>query len=410
MTDPCPYRTLGVSRHAPLAAVRAAIIAAARARHPDRPGGNATAFAAVRAAYETLTDPAARVAHDAAMVERAGARAAAAAARARRGRTAAGGEDALLASLGPRVHAATQLVTTCTVCGRPATFDCAACGLQMCDFCSRERHAAPRVRPHWPLRASSHIEDALSERQLESKRVADAAAADAAVPGARTAPALAAVRRFRDAVEGGDAGARDAALSPLWAWAQTDALLFVAVAVPPGEPDAPPTVTLTADGHVHVGAPGFPPTLDAQLAGALNPSNPARVVASADGRIAVLTLTKGAPLGPWRALRVGDSGAFRCVDPPYTLSERDDAVDVEFKLPAWVQSEDVSVNVHEAGVEVAVEGVLRLRRSFWYGGKSFLPLELPLLFYLPILHSPHTPYLPGLPPTVPSVSRTPPGR
>ena len=365
MADTCPYRTLGVPRHAPLAVVRAAFIAAARSRHPDRPGGDPAAFAAVRAAYETLADPAARVAHDAAIVERAGARAAAAAARARRGRTAAGGEDALLASLGPRVHAATQLVTTCTVCGRLATFDCAACGLPVCDFCARERHAAPRVRPHWPVRASSHIEDALGERQLEAKRVADAAAADAAVPGARTAPALAAVRRFRDAVEGGDPATRDAALAPLWAWAQTDALLFVAVAVPPGEPDAPPSVTFTSDGHVRVGAPGFPPTLDTQLTGALDRSSPARVVESADGRIALLTLTKGAPLGPWRALRVGDNDAFRCVDPPYTLTERDDAVDIEFKLPAWVQLEDVSVSVHEAGVEVAVEGVLRLRRSFW---------------------------------------------
>jgi hypothetical protein len=46
------YQRLGLSRAASAADVRAAFRAAARLHHPDKKGGNAATFAAVRAAFE----------------------------------------------------------------------------------------------------------------------------------------------------------------------------------------------------------------------------------------------------------------------------------------------------------------------------------------------------------------------
>lgn len=56
-----------------------------------------------------------------------------------------GVENALFASnastaWGTEIDAATQLVVTCEMCGRPATAECYACTMQICSFCTRDRH------------------------------------------------------------------------------------------------------------------------------------------------------------------------------------------------------------------------------------------------------------------------------
>lgn len=370
--QPSPYRALGLTHAAPLAAVRAAFAAAARRHHPDR-GGSAEAFAAARAAYETLADPVARAAYDATVREGDALTAAMADAdAARHARAPAGGEADLLAALGACAVVAPdkQLVVTCALCGRPATVQCFVCSLPLCAFCTRARHAAPGVKPHWPLVDSPHMEETLARRQLEGKRVADAAAADAAVPGARDGASLAAVRALRDAWTSGDDAAREAAAETLWAWAQTDGLVFVAVAVPPGEPDAAPDICL--DGvHLRVAAPGFPPTLDGELARGVARDPPPRVAASANGRLALVTLAKRPPYGAWKRLLRGGGGGrdgARCVEPPYAVSEAADCVCVDFPVPPWVRSEDVAVAVTPDELAVRVEGVLDVRRRFWCDG------------------------------------------
>lgn len=61
MTD--PYTLLGVLPTASAEEIKTAFRRAARVHHPDK-GGDAGKFAEVRAAYETLSDPAKRAALD----------------------------------------------------------------------------------------------------------------------------------------------------------------------------------------------------------------------------------------------------------------------------------------------------------------------------------------------------------
>ena len=408
---PSPYRLLGLTHAAPLAAVRAAFAAAARRHHPDR-GGNAQAFAAARAAYETLADPERRAAYDAAAREGEALGAGMADAdAARRTRAPAGGEADLLAALGSFAPVAPdrQLVVTCATCGRPATVECYICATPLCAFCTRARHAAPGVKPHWPLIDSPHMEDALARRQLEAKRLADAAAADAAVPGARDGPSLAAVRALRDAWTGGDDAARAAAAETLWAWAQTDGSVFVAVAVPPGEPDRPPEVSVDGS-RLRVAAFGFPPTLDGELARGVARDPPPRVAATGDGRVALITLAKAPPYGGWKRLLSGGQGDWaRCVEPPYSVVEADDCAAVEFAVPPWVRTDDVRVSVTPDILHVRVEGVLDVTRRFWWvqGGQRHevcLNTTLNNLSHGPFLTSSG---LPPAPPWSPTPRRGP---
>jgi curved DNA-binding protein CbpA len=59
------YQTLGVGPRATAEEIRRAYRALAKKHHPDTgPAGSAAAFAAIAAAYETLSDPALRRAYD----------------------------------------------------------------------------------------------------------------------------------------------------------------------------------------------------------------------------------------------------------------------------------------------------------------------------------------------------------
>ena len=168
MTDspPCPYATLGIPVTATLSTIKTAFRAAARATHPDRAAAAAAvsaspsslcSFTAARAAYELLTDPARRAAHDACARSAPGgvapppASVARAAASARAARAATGGEEALLAGWAPPgpVCPAHQLVITCEACRRPATAACWVCGMDLCAFCTRT--------PHWKVKVDGGL-------------------------------------------------------------------------------------------------------------------------------------------------------------------------------------------------------------------------------------------------------------
>jgi curved DNA-binding protein CbpA len=167
MTDPppSPYATLSIPPTASLAVIKAAFRTAARRTHPDRqhkergseghappPPPPSPSFAAARAAYETLADPARRAAWDACAAVAPGgvapppASAARATAARRAARAAGGGEDALLAGWappGPVSAPSSALVITCEACRRPATAACWVCGMDLCAYCTRT--------PHWKV-------------------------------------------------------------------------------------------------------------------------------------------------------------------------------------------------------------------------------------------------------------------
>ena len=142
------YRALGVEASASAAEIKRAFAKRARECHPDK-GGSAESFAAVRKAYECLSDVKARSTYDALMKEHKY--------RYIRGVTqrAPGGEDALLDDIErlglENVCAATQLVTLCEVCGRPSTGGCFVCTALFCDFCERKMHWKGAVGLHWPV-------------------------------------------------------------------------------------------------------------------------------------------------------------------------------------------------------------------------------------------------------------------
>lgn len=129
----------------------------------------------------------------------------------------------------------TQLVLTCALCSRPAGVSCSVCLLPLCALCCRRRHArAPgdsvggrlfafsvggngsgsgcdrsssssssasplAFRPHWPLvDTPGAMSRRLAARELEAKRLADAAMADAVLPHARGRQELEDVRELRE--------------------------------------------------------------------------------------------------------------------------------------------------------------------------------------------------------------------
>lgn len=73
MSDRDWYQVLGVDRHAPPAAVRAAYVRLAKLHHPDlaaQPGAPPHRLAEIQRAYRVLNDPERRAALDAALAER----------------------------------------------------------------------------------------------------------------------------------------------------------------------------------------------------------------------------------------------------------------------------------------------------------------------------------------------------
>ena len=389
------YDVLGVPRDADARAIKRAYREMARTSHPDK-GGSDAAFAAVRAAFETLGHPARRAAYDALASEHEYRYIPGVTPRAR------GGEDAMLDDLerlGLSLDPGSQLVVLCEVCGRPSNKTCFACGIRFCDFCTRKMHWRGGVGLHYPVcNTPGHLRRALAEKELEKKIEEDARARLTADPNYRHDAELAEIRRFKERVaerERHFSGSRaslarsfDRELARYYMWAQTARKVYIAVYVPTGYRDKDLRVEIEPDG-VFAGG-GFsdaagvdasggvalvqpedsPPVVERALAGLIDASAPIETLRSRDGRRCSLALTKARPGETWSRLFEGDPDFARCLRQPYRTHETNDDVTLTFEgLPFWIRKDDVFVDVTSAGVRVRVEsaGLENLERTFWRG-------------------------------------------
>ena len=371
------YDALGLRRDATPAQVRAAYRAAARTHHPDK-GGDARAFAAVRAAFETLGDPARRAAYDALAAEHAFRYIPGVTPRAR------GGEDALLDDLerlGLHLDPGSQLVVLCEVCGRPSNKTCFACGLRFCDFCARKLHWKGAAGLHYPVAdAPGSMRRKIAERELERKRVEDARRRQLADPNFRTDDELREIRAFKEAAadahlrrRGHHTRTYDPRLARYYMWAQTARRVYVAVHVPTGYADRALDVSVLggATGSLRVQAEDSPPTLHRALARPIDPNAPVAYYRSDDGTRVTVALTKAEPGRRWERAFEGDPYGARCLRAPYVVRETADDVVVETRVPRWVRAEDVRVAVDARGMAVDVAGVMEgLTRTFWRPAKA----------------------------------------
>ena len=366
------YDALDLRRDATPAQVRAAYRAAARTHHPDK-GGDARAFAAVRAAFETLGDPARRAAYDALAAEHAFRYIPGVTPRAR------GGEDALLDDLerlGLHLDPGSQLVVLCEVCGRPSNKTCFACGLRFCDFCARKLHWKGAAGLHYPVAdAPGSMRRKIAERELERKRVEDARRRQLADPNFRTDDELREIREFKDAAADvyatpGEHHVRtyDQRLARYYMWAQTARRVYVAVHVPTGYADRALDVRVVggATGALRVQAEDSPPTMERALARPIDPNAPVAYYTSEDKTRVTIALTKAEPGRGWDRAFEGDPLGARCLRAPYVIRETAEEIVVETRTPRWVRTEDVRVAVDARGIAVDVAGVMEgLTRTFW---------------------------------------------
>ena len=399
------YDVLGVPRDADARAIKRAYREMARTSHPDK-GGSDAAFAAVRAAFETLGHPARRAAYDALASEHEYRYIPGVTPRAR------GGEDAMLDDLerlGLSLDPGSQLVVLCEVCGRPSNKTCFACGIKFCDFCTRKLHWRGGVGLHYPVtNKPGHLRRSLAEKELEKKIEEDARRRLTSDPNYRHDAELAEIRRFKERVAEisrsvGDAfGSRatltrtfDRRLARYYMWAQTARKVHVAVYVPTGYGDKDLRIEIVPDGGASGG--GFirdfgafsdfagadasggivlvqpedsPPVVERALAGLIDASAPVETLRSRDGRRCALSLTKARPGETWTRLFQGDPDFARALRQPYVTHETNEEVTVTFDaLPFWVRKDDVRVDVTHVGVRVRCEsaGLENLERTFWRG-------------------------------------------
>ena len=399
------YDVLGVPRDADARVIKRAYREMARTSHPDK-GGSDAAFAAVRAAFETLGHPARRAAYDALASEHEYRYIPGVTPRAR------GGEDAMLDDLerlGLSLDPGSQLVVLCEVCGRPSNKTCFACGIKFCDFCTRKLHWRGGVGLHYPVtNKPGHLRRSLAEKELEKKIEEDARRRLTSDPNYRHDAELAEIRRFKERVAEisrsvGDAfGSRatltrtfDRRLARYYMWAQTARKVHVAVYVPTGYGDKDLRIEIVPDGGASGGGFGdfgafsdfagessasggivlvqpedSPPVVERALAGLIDTSAPVETLRSRDGRRCALSLTKARPGETWTRLFQGDPDFARALRQPYVTHETNEEVTVTFDaLPFWVRKDDVRVDVTHAGVRVRCEsaGLENLERTFWRG-------------------------------------------
>jgi len=406
------YEILQIKTDATPAQIRGAYRAAARAHHPDK-GGDASAFAKVQLAFETLSDPKRRETYDLLAREHEFRYIPGVTPRAR------GGEDVLLDDLerlGLRVDGGTQLVALCEVCGRPSNKVCYACTCLFCDFCSRKPHWKGAVGLHYPVtNAPGSMAKKLAEKELEQKRIEDAEKRQLADPNYRTDRELQEARAFKEAAAEvyGIAGTRaasapalppggsragdgdgdgvesietpgyassltarsthhtrtyDLRLAKYYKWEQTEQFVYVSVHVPTSYEDKELVVDVAdgASGVLKIQAEDSAPVIERRLAYRMDVNAPVDSVVSKDKRRMTITLTKAEPGKHWRRLFEGDPDGARCLKAPYSLHESDEDVVMEFELPFWIYAEDIDVKVTDADVSVKVRGEIgNLRRTFW---------------------------------------------
>ena len=56
---------------------------------------------------------------------------------------------------------------------------------------------------------------------------------------------------------------------------------------------------------------------------------------------------------------------MRCMKPLYTLTESNKEVVMEFELPFWKESDDVTVEITNEFIHVKVMGEFDMKREFW---------------------------------------------
>ena len=411
------YDVLGVARDADAGTIKRAFREKARTHHPDK-GGSASVFAAIRAAFETLSDAKRRAAYDLLASEHEYRYIPGVTQRAR------GGEDAMLDDLqrlGLSLDPSKQLVVLCEVCGRPSNKKCFACGVLFCDFCARKLHWNPErgVGLHYPVvNKPGHLRRSLAEKEMEKKIEEDARARLTADPNYRHDAELAEIRRFKERVAEREKMANPSAaasngfgtpsrfarvfdkqLSRYYMWAQTARKVYVAVYIPTGYKDKDLRVEVAPDGGF-AGGGGFnsslirdddfsisrasgssasggivlvqpedsPPVIERALAGLIDASAPVETLRSKDGRRCALSFTKARPGEQGTTLFEGDPSFARCARQPYVVSESNDEVVVTFdSLPFWIRKDDVHVDVTDDGVLVRIEsaGLENLHRTFW---------------------------------------------
>ncbi|KAF6254987.1 hypothetical protein COO60DRAFT_1641921 [Scenedesmus sp. NREL 46B-D3] len=331
------------------------------------------------------------------------------------------------AAAGCCLDPAVQLCVTCEVCRRPATKECWTCRMPICDFCTRRQHWKGDVPLHWPLVDSpGRLLQQLGQQELEAKRKEDGAAYLASLPGYRPQHDVKVLRQFQDAIldllkpqqqqqqqqqrnnssiaasfnngssitralvsttttsttlatAGSSSGkgvatigssnsinkcwrawqAADPALlrqlqgqyharlAQFYMWTQTDEAVLLAVHMP-----------------------------TAAWAGAIDPAGGVSSWAAADGRTVALMLPKAQAGQAWGScfkarLRAGDSHGARCLTCPYSLLQLPHEVQLELPLPFWVvPEEDLQVHIGERGVSIAVDGLLRLQRTYWTAAEA----------------------------------------
>ena len=259
-----------------------------------------------------------------------------------------------------------------------------------------------KFKLHWPVHNSPHMLETLGRKELEKKRIGscrcegvpaavcgtllmaccsrllwraeDGERAAAAAPHWRSEAELKESRAFKEAAVAARAGAAAAALPPqcwhdprlgrYYMWAQTDALVFVAVHVPTGFAHKALRWEASRTG-LRVQAEDSAPVVDRHWAHAVDADAPADAFRSEDNRLLALTLHKATRGEAWACLFAGDSVGARCLRPPYALAEGDADVLLEWPLPGWVQADDVAVEVTHTGLVARVRGLGELRRTFW---------------------------------------------
>ncbi len=362
------YRALDVETTATAAEIKRAFAKRARECHPDK-GGDAETFAAVRKAFETLIDPKARATYDALMKEHQY--------RYIRGVTkrAVGGEDALLDDIErlglENVCAATQLVTLCEVCGRPSTRVCYACTALFCDFCERKMHWKGSVGLHWPVqRVDGKMAKELGERQLEEKMKEDGERAMREDPNYRTDAELQTIRTFKETAamvyhpDGRHKRKYDVGLAQHYMWAQSMRSVYIAINVPTGYADKELHFDFTGQTVLVQPEDSFP-ILDRVLANVVDTRYPAEIMQTEDRRFAMIEIRKRKIGEDWKKVFEGDSDYARCMKPLYTLTESNKEVVMEFELPFWKESDDVTVEITNEFIHVKVMGEFDMKREFW---------------------------------------------
>lgn len=358
----------------------------AKQHHPDK-GGDPGTFSKLQLAYETLSDPRKRQVYDtwAKELQFRYVRTAGSAAGGQGGEDILLDE---FDNLGLHCDPATQLVVTCEVCRRPATKQCWTCGMQICEFCTLKRHwrvgdvwlgscgvaceaegsgrtavAGKRQRQrlgpglvlprctaasahhfglttfshppppkhaqesfplHWPLINSDHMRERLARRELERKRIEDAAQLALEDPHHRSDPELRDIRAFKDAAQEmlrreDSRTAYDLRLARFYMWAQTPGSVLLACRVPTGYADRE-LVVEASPGGLLVQAERSPPLIDRLLDGAIDPGRSVETFQTADHRVCVVVLPKAEPGQCWPRLFRGDSVGLRCMEPPYTMA------------------------------------------------------------------------------------------